>query len=178
MDSSFGRIESVFEKPKIYTNFVNVIDKIVERLDLNVEIVKNVEDADFVIAHKNFTKSGAKVLSIANEYRLPIYYVRTNSMPQIQKVLKQALDIRDDDFVPVVNYEDDAERALDEAKDAIQKVLDGEESEIELQPQNPQIRKMQHELVEQHNLRSDSIGDGSQRRLKIVGGTDFKQDVG
>ena len=59
-----------------------------------------------------------------------------------------------------------------------QKVLDGEESEIELQPQNPQIRKMQHELVEQHNLRSDSIGDGTQRRLKIVGGTEFKQDVG
>ena len=116
-------------------------------------------------------------MSVANNYRLPIYYVRTNSMAQIQKILKQALDIRDDDFIPVVNYEDDAEKALDEAKEAIQKVLDGEEESVELQPQNPHIRKLQHELAEQHNLKSASIGDGEQRRLKIVGGTDYEKVI-
>ena len=68
--------------------------------------------------------------------------------------------------------------SLSEAKEAIQRVLDGVEDEIELQPQNPQIRKMQHELAEQHNLQSASIGDGRERRLKIVGGTEFKRDVG
>ena len=183
MSHAFSRIDYVEKmKPtkKIYIYAVSrtIVEKIIERLDFNVELVKNVEDADIVIAHKNFTKGGAKVLSIANEYRLPVYYVRTNSMAQIQKVMKQALDIRDDDFVPVVNYEDDAEKALDEAKEAIQRVLEGEEYEIELQPQNPQIRKLQHELAEQHNLQSASIGDGNERRLKIVGGTEFKKDVG
>ena len=32
-------------------------------------------------------------MGIANDYRLPVYFVRTNSMPQIQKVLKEALQM-------------------------------------------------------------------------------------
>ena len=50
------------------------MDKIIERLDINAEIVRNVEDADFVIAHKNFAKGGTKVLAVANEYRLPCLF--------------------------------------------------------------------------------------------------------
>ena len=44
---------------------------------------------------------------------------------------------------------------------------------IELTPQNQQIRKLQHELIEQHNLASQSVGEGEERHLKIVGGNDF-----
>ena len=40
--------------------------------------------------------------------------------------------------------------------------------EIELSPQNNHIRKLQHELVEQYNLRSISIGDEPNRRLKVI----------
>ena len=47
-------------------------------------------------------------------------------------------------------------------------------SRIELKPQNQQIRKLQHELVEQHNLSSESVGEEPLRRLRIVGGSDFK----
>ena len=50
------------------------------------------KDADIVIAHKNFAKGGAKILNTAKEYRVQIFYVKTNSMAQIQKVLKDALD--------------------------------------------------------------------------------------
>ena len=53
------------------------------------------------------------------------------------------------------------------------KILDGEEDFIELSPQNQQDRKLQHELVEQHNLQSKSIGEGANRHLRIVGGKDF-----
>ena len=181
MKYSFSRKDYVdkfklCKKIFIYAVSKSIVEKIIERLDLNVELVKNVEDADIVIVHKNFTKGGARILSTANNYRLPIHYVRTNSMAQIQKVMKQALDITDE-FEPVINYEDDTEKALDETKDAIQKVLDGED-EVELAPQNPQIRKLQHELVEQHNLRSASIGDGEHRHLKIIGGTDYQKNVG
>ena len=65
-----------------------IVEKIIERLDLNVEITRNIDDADLVIAHKNFAKGGAKVLSTANDYRLQVFYVKTNSMAQIQKVIK------------------------------------------------------------------------------------------
>ncbi len=167
-------VESVkgFKKIYLYAVSRSIVEKVIERLDLNVEITRSIEDADIVIAHKNFAKGGAKVLSTANEYRLRIFYVKTNSMAQIQKVLKEALDIQEASET-LRGYYDDAERALDEAKAAINKILAGAEH-VELQPQNQQIRKLQHELVEQHNLESKSVGEGEQRHLRIVGGRDIQ----
>lgn len=170
---SFSRqkyVEDVKSFKKIYLYAVSrtIVEKVIERLDLNAEITRNLDEADIVIAHKNFAKGGAKILSTANEYRLQIFYIKTNSMAQIQKVLKDALQVAGTGTLQ--GYYDEAERALDEAKSAINKILAGADTNIELQPQNQQIRKLQHELVEQHNLISKSVGEGSERHLRIVGG--------
>ena len=93
-------------------------------------------------------------------------------MAQIQKVVKEALDIRESSQ-PVQGYYDNTEKALDEAQNAINQVLAGAK-DVELSPQNQQVRKLQHELVEQHNLSIESIAEGEERHLKIVGGQDFK----
>lgn len=177
---SFSRQDYVkevkgFKKIYIYAVSRSIVEKVIERLDLNAEITRNVEDADIVIAHKNFAKGGAKVLSTAKDYRIQVFYVKTNSMAQIQKVIKDALGIQEASET-LQGYYDDAERALDEAKAAIAKILEGEEH-IELLPQNQKIRKLQHELVEQHNLASQSVGEGEQRHLKIVGGKDFEKKI-
>ena len=171
-------VEEVKGIKKIYLYAVSrsIVEKVIERLDLKAEITRNIDDADIVIAHKNFAKGGAKILSTANDYRLQIFFIKTNSMAQIQKVLKDALQITETSET-LQGYYDDAERALDEAKAAINKILAGAEH-IELQPQNQQIRKLQHELVEQHNLQSKSVGEGAQRHLRIVGGKDFEEKIG
>lgn len=175
---SFSRKDYVkevknFKKIYIYAVSRSIVEKVIERLDLNAEITRNIEDADIVIAHKNFAKGGAKILNTAKDYRIQVFYVKTNSMAQIQKVIKEALGIQEASET-LQGYYDEAERALDEAKAAIAKILEGEEH-VELQPQNHKIRKMQHELVEQHNLASQSVGEGPQRHLKIVGGKDFEE---
>lgn len=175
---SFSRqkyVEEVKKFRKIYLYAVSrsIAEKVIERLDLNAEITRNIDDADIVIAHKNFIKGGAKVLSTAEHDRLQIFYVKTNSMAQIQKVIKQALDIAD--LNEKQTFYDITEKALDEAKAAIDKVLSGVTNDVELTPQNQHIRKLQHELAEQHNLESKSVGEGEQRHLRIVGGTDFKE---
>lgn len=176
---SFSRqkyVEDVKNYKKIYLYAVSrsIAEKVIERLDLNAEITRNIDDADIVIAHKNFVKGGAKVLSTAEKDRLQIFYVKTNSMAQIQKIIKQALDIAE--MNEKQSYYDITERALDEAKSAIEKILTGVVKDIELAPQNQQIRKLQHELAEQHNLDSTSVGEGENRhlRLRVVGGTDFQ----
>ena len=176
---SFSRkdyVESVKPIKKIYLYAVSrtIVEKAIERLDLNAELTRNIDDADMVIAHKNFAKGGAKILSTANEYRLRVFYIKTNSMAQIQKVLKEALCLDLDSAETIHGYYDDAERALDEAKAAIDKILAGAKN-IELNPQNQQIRKLQHALVEQHNLESRSVGEGKDRHLRIVGGKDFTE---
>ena len=71
-----------------------------------------------------------------------------------------------------MGYCDEAEKALDEVKEAINRIKHGE-CDVELAPQNQHIRKMQHELVEQHNMESVSIGEGDKRHLRIVGGQDY-----
>ena len=160
-----------FKKIYLYAVSRSIVEKVIERLNLNAEITRNLDEADIVIAHKNFIKGGARVLSIANDYRLQIFYVKTNSMAQIQKVLKEALQITEASET-LLGYYDDTEKALDETKEAINKILAGAQ-QMELSPQNPHIRKLQHELVEQHNLKSISIGEGSNRHLRIIGGKDF-----
>ncbi len=176
---SFSRqkyVEEVKNYKKIYLYAVSrsIAEKVIERLDLNAEITRNIDDADIVIAHKNFVKGGAKVLSTAEKDRLQIFYVKTNSMAQIQKIIKQALDIAE--MNEKQTFYDITEKALDEAKSAIEQILAGVVKDIELAPQNQQIRKLQHELAEQHNLDSTSVGEGENRhlRLRVVGGTDYK----
>lgn len=171
LNFSFSRqkyVEQAKPLKKLYLYAVSrtIVEKIIERLNLNVELTRNVEDADIVIAHKNFAKGGAKILNTAKEYRVQIFYVKTNSMAQIQKVLKDALDIQPGDVESLQGYTDETEKALDEARAAIKQVSDGAEV-VELAPQNSQIRKLQHELVDQYNLKSTSIGEGQNRHLRI-----------
>ncbi len=167
---SFSRQEYVnqvkdYKKIYIYAVSRTVIEKVIERLDLHAEITRKIDDADVVIAHKAYSKGGNKILSAANDYRLPIYYVKSNSMSQIQKVVKEALNITETES-SIQGYCDEAEKALDEVNEAIQKVIQ-EGKDIELMPQNQQIRKLQHELIDQNNLISESIGDGNDRHIII-----------
>ncbi len=171
MNFSFSRqkyVEQAKPLKKIYLYAVSrtIVEKLIERLNLNAEIIRNVEDADIVIAHKNFAKGGAKILSTAKEYRVQIFYVKTNSMAQIQKVLKDALDIQPGDVESLTGYTDETEKALDEAKAGIKKILDGAEM-VDLEPQTSHIRKLQHELIEQYNLQGKSIGEEPNRHLRI-----------
>ena len=126
--------------------------------------------------HKNLVKGYICSLENDEPYHFKDFKCTIkNSMKTIrtiQKVLKEALDL--DSTQTLQGYYDDAERALDEAKSAIDKILAGAEN-IELQPQNQQIRKLQHELVEQHNLISKSVGEGADRHLRIVGGQDYNK---
>ncbi len=169
----FDRQQYIKENKKhkkiyIYAVSRSIVDKIIERLDIDATIVRNVEEADFVIAHKNFAKGGTKILSTANEYHLPVFFVRTNSMSQIQRVLKEALNLTQEnqEIYSYKNYKDATELALDECNAAIAKLSEGLEV-IELQPQEKTVRKLQHELVDAHGYKSTSVGEGKQRHLKI-----------
>ena len=156
------------KKIYIYAVSRSIVDKIIERLDIDASVVRNVEEADFVIAHKNFARGGNKILATANEYHLPVFFVRTNSMSQIQRVLKEALNLTQEnqEIYSHKNYKDSTELALEEANAAIAKLGEGAEV-IELEPQDKQVRKLQHELVEAHGYKSTSVGEGDERHLKI-----------
>ena len=60
--------------------------------------------------------------------------------------------------------------ALREAEEAIRDVKGGK-NYLELRPQNSFIRRLQHQLVQEHNLKSESMGREPQRRLRIFKNT-------
>jgi nucleoside-triphosphatase THEP1 len=151
------------------------VDRILERLHLtHIRVSKSIYDANAVIALKGSARPGSKILALAKDYEVPLYFAKTNTMPQIQRALREALEAVNepstaafDSPIGISGYEDETELALKEAQDAIDAVLQTHTS-VELAPRRSYIRRLQHELVEQHQMNSESIGDEPNRRLRIL----------
>ncbi len=147
------------------------LDRILERLALNhVRITKNIYDANAVLSLKGNARPGSKILKLAQDYEVPVFFAKINTMPQIQKALREALDAEAGSFAGRIAhepYEDEMEMALREAEAAVEAVQE-ERTSVELTPRRSYIRRIQHELVEKYRLTSISIGDEPNRRLKVL----------
>jgi stage III sporulation protein SpoIIIAA len=155
----------------VYGISKSYLDRILERLNMhNVRITKNVYDANAVLAIKANARPGSKILKLAQDYEVPVFYAKTNTMPQIQRALREALDAEAGAFagqIAQTPFEDEMELALREAQEAVDTALE-EKIAVELAPRRSYIRRIQHELVEKHHLTSVSIGDEPNRRLKVL----------
>ena len=126
-------------------------------LNLPVAIVREPEDADVVITLKNYYRRKTPRLRNAESSGVPIYVARSNSSSQIASALTSVFELR----------RGPEEDALAEARQAIEDVSGGTRDEVELEPQNAYVRKMQHELIERANLSSRSSGHEPYRRVQI-----------
>jgi hypothetical protein len=143
-------------------------------------IVKSVEEADAILALRSYARAGAKIFSLAESQQVPIYVVRNNNIPQIQRALREALHM-EGDGLGATSWEsdigDETEVALEETRQAITHVMDLLEPQ-ELSPRRAYIRRLQHQLVEQFNLSSRSVGDEPARRLRILPPASSEQNIG
>ena len=126
-------------------------------LNLPIAVVREPEDADVVITLKNYYRRKTSRLRNAESSGVPIYVARSNSSSQIASALTSVFELR----------RGPEEDALDETREAIDAVTGGSRDEVELEPQNAYVRKLQHELVEQANLSSRSTGHEPYRRVQI-----------
>ena len=175
VDKYTKNVGAATKKIFIYAVSRSMVDKVIERLDIEVEITRNIDEADVVIAHNSFSKGGAKILNVAKDYHLPIHFVKSNTMPQIQKAIKDSFGMKEKpgDSYGMACF-DETEDALKEVQGAVYKILNGSDS-IELEPRKSYIRKLQHEIIEQYNLTSTSIGEEPERRLKIISTNGLKE---
>jgi len=79
----------------IYAVSRSIVEKVIERYSLDAEVTRNIDEADVVISHKSYSKGGAKILNVAKEYHVPMYFAKANTTAQIQKAVKDALGIQD-----------------------------------------------------------------------------------
>jgi stage III sporulation protein SpoIIIAA len=153
--SSMGNRETV----KVYPFGISLsrLEDAARGLNLPVAIVREPEDADVVITLKNYYRRKTPRLRNAESSGVPIYVARSNSSSQIASALTSVFELR----------RGPEEDALDETREAIDAVTGGSCDEVELEPQDAYVRKLQHELIERANLSSRSTGHEPNRRVQI-----------
>jgi stage III sporulation protein SpoIIIAA len=136
------------------------LERAIANLRVPAYISKDMHEADVVIALKaTFRREPAK-LQEARSRALGAYIVKSNTYIQIENVLREIFGM-EGGAAPT-----DEEAALSEAEEAIEHVQ-GTGEAVELAPQNSYIRRLQHQLVEQAQLLSESVGVEPKRRIRV-----------
>ena len=147
---------------------------VIDTLKLPVSITKELGVAQAVLALRSHVRNHSKLKTIAKSRQIPIYTVKSNTIPQITRALQHLLDIDPRDQADAIDLslftrqgDDDELEALEEARLAVEQIVIPKGQPVELLPRSAKIRKMQHELAEHYRLKSLSFGDEPNRRLRI-----------
>ena len=132
------------------------LEQAVRDLGLPVVIARDVTEADVVMTLRNEYKQKTPLLREAEERAMPIYVLKSNTIPQMQSSLTSIFSLEIDP----------REAAMRETEDAIEVVLTSSEP-VELSPQNAYIRRLQHQMAERANLVSRSRGREPYRRVRL-----------
>ena len=132
------------------------LEQAIRELQLPVIIARDVDEADVVMTIRSEYKQKTPMVREAEDRNMPIYVLKTNTIPQMQSSLTSifALEV------------DPRDAALRETEDAIGLVLNRAEA-VELSPQNAYIRRLQHQMAERANLVSRSRGREPYRRVRL-----------
>jgi stage III sporulation protein SpoIIIAA len=126
---------------------------------LNVAVADNVAQADMVLTTKAHYRRRPYVIQAAEERGIPIFVLRKNTPGQIVSFLSQVAD-GDGGGRPI-------DAGTSEAEEGVDRILTGDVDSVDLQPQSAFIRRVQHRIAEQSQLRSSSVGREPQRRVTI-----------
>jgi stage III sporulation protein AA len=135
------------------------LEQVITDLQAPARVVAHPSQADMVLTVRGQIKRQPKELRFMIEQGLPLHSLRSDTMMQMSKFLREQMA----DAFP----EDRA--ALTEVEEAIEQVLT-QQQPVELAPQRPRIRRMQHEMVKRYGLVSKSEGDDPFRHLVVYPG--------
>ncbi len=141
------------------------LEKAINNLHLPAVIVRDLSEATLVMTLKNYYRQGAARVRQAEERGVPIYVLRNNTITQMERQLADLYHVGWRDEVP--DARDEESEARLETEQAITQVLNGERQAVELLPRSTFIRRLQHQMAERYNVRSESQGREPNRRVRI-----------
>ncbi len=163
---SRSRLQSASPGPhqKIYPLGVSLarLRDSIRETGVNVSIAERIEEADVVMTLRPSFRRRPPELRLAESKRLPVVVLKHNTVLQMEKSLRA--------LARGSSPNDAVTAALSEAEEAISQIHSGRQSSIDLAPQNPYIRKLQHQLASDQALASVSKGREPNRRVRIHGG--------
>ncbi|MBM3131651.1 MAG: AAA family ATPase [Chloroflexi bacterium] len=136
------------------------LEKVARRMQVPVDLVESLGGADLLMITKSHYRKNPQALELAQAGKIPVYVLRSNTLSQLEQSLNDLFDVRE--------TVDSKTVALRETESAIAAVKEGQGPQ-ELRPQNSFIRRLQHQLIEKHHLKSESTGTGRDRRVRVFG---------
>jgi hypothetical protein len=134
------------------------LEQAIRETGARATIAEDLDDADTVMTLRSYFRRKPQALRDAESRGLPMYVLKTNAVAQMEQGLVSMAHAAAGNGSP---------NAMQEAEDAINDVLNGQNEEIELTPQNAYIRRLQHQLAQRYNLTSRSSGREPYRRVRI-----------
>jgi len=132
------------------------------RLHVPATVVDDFNQTDAIVTIKNDYRRRPKLIVDAERRGTPIYVLRANTVSQIENFLIDLYGLED-----IVRPDDPYGMAMEETKSAILRVRNGAEY-VDLNPQDADTRRRQHEMARQARLYSESYGDEPERRVRIL----------
>jgi stage III sporulation protein AA len=135
------------------------LEEAAQRLRVPLTVVNDLDEADLVVTVKNYYRKRPKMINDAEKGGMPIYVLRASTAMQIDNFLTDVFGLTSEEADPY-------SVAMRDVQDAISRVSTGARS-VDLNPQPPHIRRLQHELIREAHLISHSYGREPYRRVRI-----------
>ena len=133
------------------------LEQAVHELSVPVTVARDLDDADAVVTLRTYYRRKPPALRDAEAGGTPLFVLKTNTLIQMEAMLANLFELE----------ADPQEAALRETAEAIGLVNDSGHA-VELAPQNAYVRRLQHQMAEQHNLMSRSRGSEPNRRVQLL----------
>ena len=128
-------------------------------LQVSATIAKTPKDADLVLTLKAHEKRQPRTVKDMEDQGLDVAIIRSNTVSQMKAFLMQTFGLQD--------QKDEEDQAMNEVNEAVDRVMSYGKP-VELAPQSAHIRRLQHQLIEQHGLGSESRGEVPWRRVVVL----------
>jgi nucleoside-triphosphatase THEP1 len=134
------------------------------RLKVPFFLVKEIKDADVMVTLKTYYQKRQHMIIEAERRGMPVYVLRSNTTSQIDQFMLNLFRLGTDDL-----QDASLDEVLELTRSAILNAKAGKDR-IELPPAASYVRKLQHEMVREANLSSESFGKDPNRRVVIYRG--------
>ena len=161
LERSPARLRPVGPHRRIHPYGVSAdrLNEAIRESGANASIIDDLDQADAMMTLRSIFRRRPGPVRDAESRGLPIFVLKHNTVVQMEQSLR-ALSQGHSEFDPVTS-------ALAEAETAIEALNAGEQSAVELAPQNAYIRRLQHQLAERFDLFSTSKGRDPNRRVRV-----------
>ncbi len=132
------------------------------------------DEADVVLTIRQGLGKQPMLRRQAREARIPILVIKADTLAQVERALERLLARRaegsaESGAAMAVDCcdQEDSLAALEECRQAVEKVVVPLGRPVELLPRSERVRLMQADLVTRYRLRSDVFGQADQQRLRV-----------